>query len=111
MTAEEKILSVIEDIAKYNNGPKIEIGELDGSMGVLTSNITIPRSMVLYFDFLLEKRAKKVRGVVEEGGAGDEAHTHGWTDTSEYIEPLKAGDKVAYYQLSNSQILVLGRVI
>ena len=111
MRDEEKILQVFEDIAKYNSGPKIEIGVLDGSLGILTNNETIPRSMVLYFDFLLEKRAKKVSGQVESGGAGDSAHTHGWTDKSEYIEPLKAGDRVAYYIISKSQVLVLGRVI
>lgn len=111
MTAEEKILKIIEEICKYNQDKNIEIGELDANLGIITNNSVIPRSMILYFDFLLEKRAKKVSGKVESGGAGDEAHTHGWTDTSEYIEPLKAGDKVAFYNITKSQILVLGRVV
>ena len=111
MTAEEKILKIIEEICKYNQNKNIEVGELDESMGIKTANAVIPKSMILYFDFLLEKRANKVSGIVESGGAGDSAHTHNWTDTSEYIEPLKAGDKVAFYNISKSQILVLGRVI
>ena len=110
MRAEEKILKVIENIVNYNKGPKIEIEVLDGSLGIITNNITIPKSMILFLDFLLVKRAKKVDGQVESGGAGDSAHTHDWTDKSEYIEPLKAGNKVAYYCLSKSQVLVLGRV-
>ena len=111
MTAEEKILKIIEDVCKYNQDKNIEIGILNEDLSIITNNIVIPRSMILYFDFLLEKRAKKVSGIVEEGGAGDEAHTHNWVDTSEYIEPLKAGDSVAFYTISKSQVLILGRVI
>lgn len=111
MTAEEKILKIIEEICKYNQDKNIEVGELNAELGIVSNNIVIPRSIVLYFDYLLERRAKKVSGKVEIGGAGDEAHTHGWIDTSEYIEPLKAGDKVAYCVVSKTQVLVLGRVI
>ena len=111
MTAEEKIINIIECIVKYNQDNGIEIGILNSDLSIQTNNIIIPRSMIIYFDFLLEKRAKKVSGNVEMGGGGESPHTHNWIDTSEYIEPLKAGEKVAYYIISKDKVLVLGRVI
>lgn len=111
MRAEEKILKVFEDIVKDGQGPIIEIGQLDENMGISAHNATIPSSMILMFDFLKEKRAKKVAGKVESGGAGDSAHTHEWTDDSEYIEPLKPGDKIAFCIISKTQVLILGRVV
>ena len=47
------------------------------------------------------------------GGAGDAAHTHGWSfkDTSTYIKKLKAGDKVAVYRVNKGNFIVLGKVV
>ncbi len=110
MNGEEKIIKVMEQISQYNQSPMIKIGKYTDE-GIECNNVVIPKDMLYWLDFLKERRAKKVSGQVEMGGAGDEAHTHGWTDTSEYIEPIKSGEYVAFYKLNDYKFLVIGRVV
>ena len=109
MNGFEKIKKAIEEIAKNNQSPKIELGTYkDG--GIELDNLFIPPTMIYKLDYLDKKRATKVNGTVEVGGAGDAAHSHGWTDTSEYINELQNGDIVAFQKINVSKVLIIGRV-
>lgn len=110
MNGYEKIANIIQSIAKNNQSSSIELG-IYRNDGIETHNITIPNSMILKLDYLDKKRATKVSGQIGIGGAGDEAHTHEFIDTSEYIDELKDGDTVAYQIINNTKVLILGRVV
>ena len=55
-------------------------------------------------DRLTKKMAVEVKGITTEG-------TNDITDKSEYSDPLKAGDLVVVYQLSDSKYVILDRVV
>ena len=107
MNGAEKLIKVMSDICKYEES-KIILGTYNKG-GAITEEMEIPKEMCYKFDYLLEKRAKKVSGTISSSGG--ETHTHNWTDTSEYIEELKDGDLIALYQIDTERFLILGRVV
>ena len=71
MNGAEKLIKVMSDICKYEES-KIILGTYNKG-GAITEEMEIPKEMCYKFDYLLEKRAKKVSGTISSSGG--ETHT------------------------------------
>lgn len=82
----------------------IQLAVMTGPTSCKIGNMLLSGVDLLFSDFLLTAKCTNVNTVAPaEGGT--------CTDKSTYLSSLKAGDIVAVYQLSDTQFLVLGRMV
>lgn len=82
----------------------IKLAIMTGADSCKIGNLELKKEDLLFNDRLLTPLCTKVSEVAPDGGGK-------CTDESSYISALKAGDIVAVYQTSDSQFLVLGRMV
>lgn len=115
MNSKEKLVSTIRKIIQKERDERIQVGIMTSDNTLKIKDLEIDKSLLCFIETATVDINTKlgVAGVNAVGGAGDSAHTHGWsfTDTSTYIYKLKAGDKVAVYKLDKGYFLVLGKII
>lgn len=89
----------------------IQVAEMVSSDSCKIGDLTLTTEDLLFNESLTVKIASQVSGQCPEGGS--------FQDTSTYISPLKAGDKVAVYKVKGSELndytstlyLVLGKLV
>ena len=115
MDSKEKLIDIIRKVIRRERQPEIQIGEMVSDTTIKIKDLEIDKSLLYFIETCTVDINIKLGliGTVAVGGAGDAAHTHGWsfTDTSTYIKKLKAGDKVAVYRINKGNFLVLGKVV
>lgn len=87
-----------------NSSPLIKLAVMTGPNSCKIGNLTLNAEDLLFSDRLLSSTCTKVSETAPDGGGK-------CTDNSSYISALKAGDTVAVYQISDTQFLVLGRMV
>lgn len=105
MDGYEKIIRVMNDQAKATikkshdqendfGKPLIQIGEMTSETSCKIGKLELEKEDLLFADHLMTKLCKEVKG-----------------DNSEYLPPLKAGDRVAIYRANDEQYIVLERLV
>lgn len=84
--------------------PQIKLAVMISPNSCKVGNLTLNAEDLLFSDRLLSTTCTKVTETAPDGGGT-------CTDKSTYISALKAGDTVAVFQISDSQFLVLGRMV
>lgn len=87
-----------------NSAPQIKLAMMTGPNSCKIGNLILNAEDLLFSDRLLSSTCTKVSETAPDGGGT-------CTDKSSYISALKAGDTVAVYQISDSQFLVLERMV
>ena len=99
MNSREKLVNTIKKLIKKEREERIQVGIMTSENTLKIKDMEIDKSLLCFIETATVDINTKLNlvGVNAVGGAGDSAHTHGWsfTDTSSYIYKLKAGDKVA----------------
>ena len=115
MNSREKLINTIKKLIKKERDERIQVGIMTSENTLKIKDMEIDKSLLCFIETATVNINTKLNlvGINATGGAGDSAHTHGWsfTDTSSYIYKLKAGDKVAVYKLDKGEFLVLGKII
>ena len=115
MNSREKLLNTIRKLIRKESSEKIQIGEMVSDTKLKIKDMEIDKDLLLFIETCTVDINTKIglTGTVATGGGGEAPHSHGWSyvDTSSYIYKLKAGDKVAVYEIDKGNFLVLGKVI
>lgn len=94
------------DILNGSNrdSPQIKLATMTGPNSCKIGNLFLTSEDLLFSDRLLNQTCSKVSETAPDGGGT-------CTDKSTYIPPLKSGDTVVVYQISDSCFLVLERMV
>ena len=115
MDGKEKLISVIRKVIKRERQEEIQIGEMVSDSTIKIKDLEIDKTQLYFIETCTVDINIKlgIVGTNAVGGAGDAAHTHGWSfqDTSTYIKKLKVGDKVAVYRINKGNFIVLGKLV
>ena len=115
MDGKEKLISVIRKVIKRERQEEIQIGEMVSDSTIKIKDLEIDKTQLYFIETCTVDINIKlgIVGTNAVGGAGNAAHTHGWSfqDTSTYIKKLKAGDKVAVYRINKGNFIVLGKLV
>lgn len=103
MSWESDIVELIRKQGAVNNTPGLQLGVMTGASSCKVGDLSLDADDLYFPDHLLIRVATKVRVSFDEHGV--------FHDETEYIEPLKAGDLVVLYRLSDTRYIVLGRVV
>lgn len=104
MAAVEDLLDIMRKQGSIDNPSGLELAEMTGPASAAIGDLTLDPEDLYIPDRLTKKMAVEVKGITTEG-------TNDITDKSEYSDPLKAGDLVVVYQLSDSKYVILDRVV
>lgn len=103
---ESELLGIVapdnEKSGKEKNG-QIQLAEMTGPTSCRIGKLELSSEDLLFSDRLLSKVAINVAGQCPAGGA--------LQDLSSYLPALKTGDMVAVYRMSDTQYLVLGKMV
>ena len=103
---EAELLDIVapdnEKSGKEMNG-QIQLAEMTGPTSCRIGKLELSSEDLLFSDRLLSKIAITVAGKCPAGGA--------LQDQSSYLPALKTGDMVAVYRISDTQYLVLGKMV
>ena len=103
---EAELLDIVvpgnEKSGKEKNG-QIQLAEMTSSTSCRIGKLELTAEDLLFNDRLLSKVAISVAGQCPAGGA--------LQDQSKYLPALQTGDMVAVYRVSDTQYLVLGKMV
>lgn len=102
MNQYEKLISIIQDQSVKFNSESLKIGEMTSGDTCKCGGLTLDRDDLYISDHLLNRVCVEVDVSIIDGQI---------LDKSKYTEPLKAGDLVVLYRLSDEKYLLLERVV
>lgn len=99
MSAFEDLIGIMQAEGEKNNPTGTQLGVMTGPNTCDVDGLSLMAEDLFFAEHLIYPVAFKVK--INEDG----------TDGSEYLEPLKKGDIVAVKKISDSQYLVLGKMV
>lgn len=103
MSWQSDMVGLMRKQGAVSNTPGLQLGRMTGETSCKTGDLDLSREDLYIPDCLLKRVATKVQVSFDEHGV--------FHDESQYIEPLKAGDLVVLYRLSDTKYVILGRVV
>lgn len=109
----EKLIRMMQEQGATNNSAEVQTAVMTGPKSCKVGELPLSGSDLLIAEHLTKPVLTKLEIEISEEVTPTTGtkHTHKWTDKSEYIEPLKAGDVVAITRLSDDQYAILGRLV
>lgn len=95
----EDLIGIMQEEGEKNNPVGIQMGIMTGPYSCDIDGLSLAAEDLLFAEHLINPVAIKVK--INKDG----------TDGSEYLEPLKEGDVVAVKRISDSQYLVLEKMV
>ncbi|MEY8518631.1 DUF2577 family protein [Lachnospiraceae bacterium 29-84] len=96
----EEILGIIRDEGKKGNTAPIQIGEMDGAESCRIGKLELSGADLLIAEHLKTGYHKAVY---------DDAPSK--KDSGTFVAPLKSGDRVAVYRISDELYIILERLV
>jgi hypothetical protein len=106
--AEEFYSSIMDNMRSEggkDNPDTLFIGTMLSSHSVEVDGLKLDKDDLLFNEKLLKPVLTRLSFSIQESGGI--VHSHGWTDNSTYIKPLKKGDKVAVMKCENNDTYVV----
>mgnify|MGYP000879114611 CR=1 FL=1 len=108
MSWRDELISTMRAQGAASASPRIQLGKMTGASSAKIGALELDKSCLLFFEHDLKRSAVKVQGRCADGAP--------LADSSEYLEPLQAGDTVALYALTGAdgtatRYIVLGKVV
>ena len=100
MNAYEEILSVMRNEGKKDNTAPIQIGEMTGTESCKIGKLTLSGDDLLIAEHL---KTGYHCAVYDDEPSKQDQNT--------FVEPLKSGDKVAVYRISDELYIILERLV
>ena len=115
MNTTEKFVNVINKQVDKGRDFGLQVGVMSSDTELLLAGLTIKKENIYILENLSVDLCKKtaIEGQVLTGGGGESPHTHpfSWTDKSEYIKKLKAGDKVLVCKIRKGKFVIIGKLL
>lgn len=99
MSVFEDLIGIMQEEGGKNTPSGTQLGVMSGPNSCDVDGLSLSAEDLLFAEHLVNPIATKV--IINEDG----------TDGSEYLEPLKKGDIVAIKKISDSQYLILGKMV
>lgn len=107
MNGYEKLIMTIRKEGARNNPPSIFIGEMTSKNECAIGSLSLDKEDLLFAEHL----TKKIVSEIDIKADDKKVSKTGINDKSKYIEPLKKGDKVLLYKVSEEKYVVIERVV
>lgn len=102
MAWENEFSDIMHESGK--DAQSIQLAVMTGANSCKIGNLELGPEDLLFDDRLVNPTCTKVSETAPDGGGQ-------CADNSSYLSPLKSGDVVAVYQTSDSQFIVIGRMV
>lgn len=102
MNQYEKLLNIIQGESKKHNSESLKVGKMRSATTCEVGGLVLEKEDLYIADHLINPPCIEVNISIDNGII---------TDKSKYMKPLKAGDLVVLYRLSDEKYLLLERVV
>jgi hypothetical protein len=102
MSWQSDMIGMMRKQGAVSNTPGLQMGRMTGESSCKTGDLDLSSADLYIPDRLLKPMAYEVDASIDKD--------HGFHDRTKYIEPLKAGDLVVLYRLSDTKYVILDRV-
>lgn len=109
MDGYSKMLMLFRNEGSKYNPPTLLLGEMTSSTDITIGKLVLDEDDYYISEHLTKPILTELNFTIDSSGGI--SHSHGWTDKSKYLKPLKKGDLVLLYPLNDDKFVVIDKVV